>query len=358
MKRLTLATALLLVLASCGGDSATTSTAAAPGTIGTPPSTVAPTTTSTATPAVTATTEGLSATTTAVATPAVPATPTLADGRPATFVAITDDYLAVEVDTLSGEIVHIIGQTGTLAEVNSAEEMPPNVLVGVRRVRSGAVVGLSDCCEPAAGRLFFVDAGEALGDDPYSSEEWNAGWTLAPSPTDGRFASMGYSLAVVDPTDPAKTINGAWIEDESIGFPSGVAAWTRDGSRLYWTTQIERVAALATFDLAAGETGHVTVLPWVGVHQRLDGIGTQASGNLVGFLHASNDNFETVESEGVVFSESGELLASFPVEANSLWGGYDQSGRFIIYVDGDDTVRWQGLGMSGSLADGYIFASW
>jgi hypothetical protein len=52
------------------------------------------------------------------------------------------------------------------------------------------------------------------------------------------------------------------------------------------------------------------------VHQELDGIGTQASGNLVGFLHTRNDEFEVVESEGVVFSESGEVLASFPVESN------------------------------------------
>jgi len=362
MKRFTLATALLLVLASCGGDSATTSTGAAPGTTGAPPATVTATTVSTTTSAVTSTTEVVSTTatttTTTTAAPVVPATPTLADGRPATFVAITDDYLAVEVDTLSGDIVHIIGQTGTLAGVNSAEEMPPNVLVGVWRVRSGDVVGLSDCCEPAAGRLFFVGAGETLGDDPYSSQEWNAGWTLAPSPTDGRFASVGYSLAVVDPTDPANIINGAWMDDPSLGFPNGVAAWTRDGSQLYWGTQIEEVTALATFDLTASEPSHVTVLPWVGVHQYFDGIGTQANGDLVGFLHTSSDDFETIESQGVVFSESGELLATFAVETGSLWGGYDQSGRFLIYVDGDDTVRWQGLGMSGSLADGYIFASW
>jgi hypothetical protein len=52
------------------------------------------------------------------------------------------------------------------------------------------------------------------------------------------------------------------------------------------------------------------------------------------------------------------LLTSFPVETNSLWGGYDQTGRFLIYVDGDGVVRWQGLGTAGALADGFIFASW
>ncbi|MEA2002210.1 MAG: hypothetical protein U9N84_10065 [Actinomycetota bacterium] len=307
----------------------------------------------------TSTTGGVGTTTTMPALPANPATPTLADGRPATFIAVTDDFRAVEVDTATGEIIYVFGQTGTPAGVDAAEEMPPNVLVGAWRVRGGEVIGLSDCCEPAAGRLFFVGAGETLGEDPYSSSgQWNAGWTLSPSPTDNTFASIGYSLGLYDPTDLSTSGTGAWIDDESLGFPSGVAAWTRDGSQLYWTTQIEQVTGLASLDVADGEPSHVTVLPWVGVHQYLDGIGTQPNGNLVGFLHTSNDDFETVESQGVVFSESGELLANFPVETGSLWGGYDQSGRFLIYVDGEGNVRWQGLGESGLLADGYIFASW
>ena len=51
------------------------------------------------------------------------------------------------------------------------------------------------------------------------------------------------------------------------------------------TKRFGEVTALASLDLATGEPTHVTVLPWVGVHQGLDGIGSQAGGNLVGFLH-------------------------------------------------------------------------
>jgi hypothetical protein len=99
------------------------------------------------------------------------------------------------------------------------------------------------------------------------------------------------------------------------------------------------------------------VLPWIGVHQYLDGIGTQASGNLVGFLHTYGDSGITA-TEGVVFSTVGEVLANFPVETGSFWGGYDPAGKFLIYVDGDNTVRWQGAGQTGSLGNGFIFASW
>ncbi|MDJ0925176.1 MAG: hypothetical protein QNJ77_11495 [Acidimicrobiia bacterium] len=356
MVRLKLLLSVLTLLAACGGDTASTTTAVPQETTMAPTSTVtstaAPTTTSTVAPTTQAPTTSTTATTTLTKT-----APVLEDGRPATFLAVTEEYVAVEVDTVTGEIIHSFGQTGTAEQMAAAEEMPPNVLVGAWRNREGSIVGLSDCCEPAAGRIFYVDASGELV-DPYGTPG-PAGWTLTPSPVDNRFANLGYSMVVVDPLEPVPPGEyGVWIDEPGLGFPGGAAAWARDGSRLFWIGQIEKVTALATLELADGEPKHVTVLPWVGVHQYLDGIGSQESGNLVGFLHTRNDDFEIVASEGVVFSATGEVLANFPVETGSWWGGYDQSGRFLIYVDGDNAVRWQGLGQAGALADGFIFASW
>lgn len=352
--------AATLLLLGCGDDSGAATTAASATSSTAASATAAPTTSITTDGSESTTsTSSTTSTTTTTTTTLGSTAPTLADGRPATFVGVTTDYLAVEVDTVTGEILHEFGQTGTAAEMAAAEEMPPNVLVGAWRTRDGSTVGLSDCCEPAAGRMFFLSAEGNLGPDPYSSSSpWNQGWMLSPSPVDNRFASVGYSLEVFDPEEPLEPGESVWIDDPSLGFPSSAAAWSRDGSRVYWIGLIEKVTALATLEIP-GEPTHVTVLPWVGVHQSLDGIGSQASGNLVGFLHTRDDEFEVVATEGVVFSPTdGELLASFPVETNSWWGGYDASGRFLIYVDGDDTVRWQGVGSTGSLADGFIFASW
>lgn len=354
--RCVLAVVMTLVVVGCGGDSATTSTAAPEPTTVAPTATVVTTTTS---PPTTTSTTSVTSTTSATSTTAVAATPTLDDGRPATFVAVTDDYQAVEVDTRTGQIVHVFGQTGTAAGVEAADEMPPNVLVGAWRVRDGSTIGLSDCCEPAAGRLFFVEAGEDLGADPYSSSgSWNTGWTVSPSPIDNRFATLGYSLSVIDPGVTDDAGSGLWIDEPSLGFPDGAVAWTRDGSELYWIGRIDHVTALATLDLAEGAPTHVTVLPWVGVHQSLLGIGSQANGNLVGFLHTRDEDFSIVATSGIVFSTSGAVLANFPVETGSTWGGYDPSGVFLIYADGEGTVRWQGLGNAGVLADGFVFASW
>lgn len=353
MVRIRLLAAFLLPLAACGGDGAATTTTA-------PAVTTAPLVTTSATQPATST---VAPTTTAA--PAATSTTTvsnvlaLPDGRPATFMAITDEYVAVEVDTVTGEIAHLFGQTGTSAEMAAAEEMAPNVLVGAWRTADGSTVGLSDCCEPAAGRLFFLGADEELGDDPYSTTgPWRQGWTITPSPLSNQFAVIGYALEITNPAAASEESFSVWIDEPDFGFPSGAAAWARDESAVYWIAQMEQVKMLVALDLAVAVPNPVSVLEWVGVNQYLDGIGSQESGNLVGFLHTRNGDSEIVETEGVVFSTSGELLATFPVETGSWWGGYDASGRFLIYVDEDDRVRWQGLGQSGSLGEGFFFASW
>ncbi len=360
-RRISLVVAIALALPACGGDAApetsTPTTAAASGSVTTAEA-PASTTTIADTTSLPATTSSSTTTTTTTTTTAAPVPGAkLDDGRPATFLAITDDYVAVKVDTLTGDIVHVFGQTGTAAEVAAAEEMPPNVLVGIWRLLDGSVVGISDCCEPAAGNIFYVDAGDELV-NPYYSDWRTHGWTLSPSPTQNMFANLGFAMLVEDPTVTADTGPGVWIDEASLGFPMGAAAWDRDGSQLWWTTKIEKVAALATLDLAEGAPTHVTVLPWVMVNQDIDGIGSQASGNLVGFIHTRNDEWQITETTGVVFSTVGEVLANFPVETGSTFGGYDPTGKFLIYVDGDGLVRWQGGGGAGVLADGYVFASW
>lgn len=59
-----------------------------------------------------------------------------------------------------------------------------------------------------------------------------------------------------------------------------------------------------------------------------------------------------------MFEPTGELVAEFDIEPGSRMGGYDPSGRFLIYVDGSGSARWQGLGQTGVLGEGYTFASW
>jgi hypothetical protein len=348
------------LLAACGGDATTPDGAATSAVVATT-TTMAGGTTSATTPTTAPTTATTPPTTTIALTTTTGAVPDglLPDGRPATFVAITEDYRAVEVDTATGDILHVYGQTGTPADLEAAEEMPPNVLVGIWRTSDGAMVGISDCCEPAAGRVFFLESDATLGDDPYSeSNPWNTGWVMSPSPFDNRLAVIGYELQVLDPAGPAGNGLNVWVDEPDLGSASSAPAWAKDEHSVYWIAGYGTDTAVAYVDLDNGVWALAGNPSWVGEGQSLDGIGTQESGNLVGFLTTYGDGFEPTDTVGVVFTPTGQLTANFPVETGSIWGGYDPSGRFLIYVDGDGTVRWQGLGQTGELATGFIFASW
>lgn len=349
-KTMLVAASLAIVAAGCGGDSASEPTA----TLGAGESTTTLAATSTTGTAAESTTTEATTTTEAVTTTTGA---TSGDGLPETFLAIDNDYAAVEVDTATGEVLQTYGQIADAAALAEAEEIAPNVLVGIWRVRDGSMVGLSDCCEPAAGNIFYLAADSSLGDDPYSQVS-GYGWTLSPAPTQNLFANLGYSMVIEDPSVTVDTGPGLAIDGPDLGFPQGSAAWSRDGSQVYWTSTIGDAVGLATLDLAEGDPALVTTLGWVAEEQLLSGIGSQASGNLVGFLHTFDSAFEIVETEGVVFTVEGDLVASFPVETGSVWGGYEPSGTRLIYVDDDGHVRWQGGGGMGVLGEGYLFASW
>jgi hypothetical protein len=338
----------MLIIAGCGGGSSSETTTAV--------STDGAGSTSTAAVEETTTTVAEETTTTTLQAPTTTQATEQPNPLPATFLAITSDFEAVEVDTATGEIVHVFGQEGTPEEVAAAEEMMPNVLVGVWRVSDGSMVGISDCCEPAAGSIAYLPADGELGSR--LDNEWITGWTLSPSPTANVFANLGYTMIVADPSVTEDTGTGIAIDGPDLGFPGGAAAWARDGSELFWVTKKDGATGLATLDLAEGAPAYVADLPWVGEAGWIDGIGSQASGNLVGFVDTYDDSSNLVDTEGVVFTTTGELVANFPVELGATWGGYDPDGVYLIYVDGE-TVRWQGGGGSGVLAgNGFLFASW
>ena len=360
---------LAIVLTACANAPAgsLSSSTATTSTEPTTPATYATTTDPTAPPTTVLTTTGTVApsastsqpTTTTLAN-AIALLPTLSDGRPTTFIAVTSEYVAVEVTTATGANVHEFGQTGTREEVETAVELGPNVITAAWRLRDGSMIGLVDCCEPAGGRIHYVAAGGAIDDTVYNTTGTD-GWTLAASPVSAEFARLGYLVGVFDPRNIGDDRVLLFVDDGTLGFPSGQVAWSPDGLAIYWIG-IEfggGPTTLNAVDLTV-ETPIPSVaaeLDFVGQDQFLGNIATQVSGNLVGFLHTRGDGTIT-SSIGVVFNPTGELLNTFPVETGSLLGSYDASGKYLIYVDGDGIVRWQGRGLSGNLGTGYIHASW
>ncbi|NND01443.1 MAG: hypothetical protein HKN91_01520 [Acidimicrobiia bacterium] len=341
--------AVALVLASCGGsagdvvDSTTTTAAVA---------TTSPTTTSSVVP----TTASPPPSTTLVGLEPVQI-PRLDDGLPATFVAVTDDWEAVEVNTATGERIRSIAQFDQPSETG---EEPGffNAIQNIWRSPDGAWYAISTCCEPAAGAIYFIPQDGTLDAQSTENAVLVDGWTAAPSPFDDRFATLGFSIAIGAAGEDADIVHSP---DPADGMPNGSVAWHNNGHQVSWLSSDRGRPNLVTLDLDNPESGpDVVPLDWVDDTQWLQGIAMQQSGRFVAFLNSQSDDPEAPElirTEGVAFDEFG-LIATFDVELGSFWGGYEPSGRMLIYTDGDNVVRWQGLGKSGVLGEGYLHASW
>ncbi len=288
-------------------------------------------------------------------TTSTPSIATLEDGRPVTFIAVTDDYEAVEVDTATGEIVHSFGRRADADELASSEEIYANVVDAAWRTRSGESILISECCEPAAGRIAVLTGGAALSPD-YSEEALYA-WAAVPSPRDDRAIVVGYSTGIVE-VNGAKAVPVAQIV-ENDGSGIGAIGWSNDARLIYWYDQ--QSGELVTYDPSGPPEDNQAREPmtWIGPDQWLSGLAAQQSGNLVSFLHTFGPDHGVISTEGIVYSPAtAEIIARFPVETGARFGGYETSGKFLLYVDADGEVRWQGKGGTGSLGTGFIFASW
>ena len=85
-------------------------------------------------------------------------------------------------------------------------------------------------------------------------------------------------------------------------------------------------------------------------------VDVNADGNLV--VVATTFGSDPAASGEVYDINTGELLAEFPLEDGATSIDYDTTGRFLAYVDGEGTARWQGAGQSGVLGEGFRTIHW
>ena len=328
--------ALVLIVAACGGEAATPETTT---------STTAPTTTVTTAPTTTTTTEPSTTTTTDA-----PAEVEL----PPTWVGVTDDYEAVEVDTATGEILRSIAQVSTAEDVETAEcSACVNAVDAVWRSFDGAHFFVSECCEPAAGVIHVLSADDIPylpGDDVPTWLFWSA----SPSPMSDDVALLGYQLVIIQPDlDPVSDQAGvdytlAWTAEDT--FPVSNAVW--DGDFVRWLAEGPEGTLLHGYRLSDGtmSTVEVPTLPgWSSAR-----LATRGPGELV----VARSPFDEPATEALVIDESGAVVDRFDLEPGSTIGSYDPTGTYLIYTDGDGVARWLGDGESGILAEGFVQANW
>jgi hypothetical protein len=306
------------------------------------PSTV-PTTTATTVTTVTTTTPSSTTTT----EPATSGVPVLGDGRPATFLGVTTDYEAVEVDTATGAVLRSLGQISTREDVDNAEcPACVNAIDAVWRTRDGSSLLISECCEPAVGRIhqFPADATPLTRD---SDAEVHQFWSATPSPVSDDIAFVGYFLQVTGPgSEEALTI------DLFDRFAITNASWGRDGRTVMWLESDGDAVILRSVDISSGQESEIPLDFATG--WQLTGLTARANGELLSIRFTTEGD----EATGVVFTPEGMLVSEFDLEDGSRLGGYDQTGTFLAYTDGAGVARWAGEGRTGQLASGFLFVSW
>lgn len=282
--------------------------------------------------------------------------PILEDGRPATFLAVNDDFAAVEVDTETGEVIRMVAQVDTAEDLENAEcDACVDFVDGIWRLADGSAYLLSECCEPAAGSMSWMGPDDVMTPETQQEGGGVQAWAATPSPSSRVVAGASYGVSIDSPESGQVW---SWFSADEF-YGSTPPSWSRDLSMLWVIAGDREVDLLWTIDPASSTVSSAEI-SWLGDDQYLSGLGTQASGRLVTFrlTDDGDEDFGNDLARGIVFEPTGELVAEFDVEPGSRMGGYDPSGRFLIYVDGIGTVRWQGVGQTGSLGDGYLFASW
>jgi hypothetical protein len=214
------------------------------------------------------------------------------------------------------------------------------------------LIGVGMCCEPVSGTTQLRDRG--TGDlllSPFGSEPSFApdGGTVAVA----AYADGGYYF-VVD------TTTGDSHQIPVVPDWGDRASWSLDGAMI--AVEIGDGIAVVFWDQALDEAVDIspTFTPPAGTTWSKPSF--QASGNLVVAQDGGGATTGVVLNREVFGGLAAELVvAEFAYEGTVVHQGYDATGRFLIYVLDDGSVRWQGKGDSGMLAppgSGHIAAAW
>lgn len=331
--------ALGIVLAACSTGGQTTTTPAI--------ETTTSSSTTTTTADATTTTTTLPTTTTSTVPIDDTGVPLLEDGRPTTWVGVTNDYQAVEVDTATGEVIRSLGQVSTAEDVETAEcSACVNAIDAVWRTYDGSYFLISQCCEPAAGMIHTLTEDQiplGLESEPDQPRFF---WSAAPAPDSLNVAFLGYQVLVT----AADTETSEMTELER--FPVSNAVWVPGEDQIRWLEGEADAVFLRTFDTIDGASTVVEIEELAGWNQVT--LAIRPSGDLL----VARSEPDAAASALLILTPEGEVSGEIPIEPGVRLGGYDRTGTNLIYTDGDGIVRWLSDDDGGVLAEGFIHASW
>jgi hypothetical protein len=259
---------------------------------------------------------------------------------------VTDEFVAVEVDTETGDIIREIGSTGN---PGTGSALDGNVIVDAWWDPAGGRSVVSTCCEPAAGDLTFLDKGADYPARPTTGQT-TSGWDVSISP-DGRiFLITGYSVVITTADEPlADSFDGAGRRP----------AWLRDRRGVAIAHPWDSSVSTAWIDvIGLDEDDRVISTVRHEIDEGIADLEVRADGKLVVLVGGSAAYADEGSRAILLDPDTGELLTEFGLEPGSYSLSYDNTGIYLLYVTGTGEGRWQGGGRSGSLGTGFISADW
>ena len=287
------------------------------------------------------------------------------EGLPPFLVAVREDHAVIEINTISGRTTRVL--------VPPPEPDPPNAEIEGNTIGSvwwhrdtGRMV-IEEGPEPAAGNIWhqpigadFVDARDGLSNNAPGFRS-GAGWQAELSPNGDYTLHTGYAAFILrtgEPDDAGIDVSPpiddggfsftpAWLRDR-IGVAYTFGRWEDDGE---------------TYELHIVELDERAVVVerrMFELRRRVTGLAVRADGALVVLFDEIEQQRDRDggSSAGVLDPDTGETIAEFTLEPGSHSMGYDQTGTYLLYVDGEGRARWRGRGQSGIIAENLLHADW
>ena len=285
-------------------------------------------------------------------------------GLPQFLVAVREDGGVVEIETQSGREVRVLIPAPSL--LPAEDQMSGNSIGAVWWHRESGRMVVEDGPEPASGNIWHlpIDAdfelARTLSFNGIQGFRYGAGWQAAISPNGDYVLHTGYFASILRNGVPGNN----WIEISRTGESGSsyytMPTWLRDRDGVAFIVESfvgqHEVVELELVEL--NSRGEVTDRRSVPLGGPVAGLAVRSDGAIL-VLADEGDSRRWGGSEvTVVDPESFETIAEFELESGSASMGYDPTGTFLLYVDGDGEIRWQGRGQSGLIASGFTHADW
>lgn len=283
----------------------------------------------------------------------------LPDAAPNSFWAITEDtYELVEVDSRTGEILGMFGAWGDPFGDCEGEEGCLFQGLNELAVSSDGHLWISDCCEPAVGNIFKVEAGNDFSTDSFIV----FGSHPVPSPNGDLIAHDGLEATIVsDSSGQQLGVIGNEVDGGSDNAPPfwyQPVAWI-DDETLVVRAIGDLVDNLVLFDLSDPTSPQRTGPTMGGLISHTDAA-VRSDGMIFALARPpGGDDAAPSDLMGWVFDpSSGDVIAETDLPDDTWEIDYDATGTFLLTVGQDGIVRFFGAGQSGVLAEGFVSVSW